>query len=182
MTKFTGKKTIVGLDLSLNKTGWMRLQNNQIHHGTIEPDGMKGLDRMDWILERIWQEVVFFPEASKDVDLVVLEGFSFGSRGRALFEIAGLGYLVRYRLKKHGIPFVLVSPSQLKKFVSGVGTAPKSVIIKEIFKRWKFDTNDDNIADACVLAHIGAAILGSWTTTNQDQKKILKAVQNQEVS
>ena len=68
---------------------------------------------------------------------------------------------------------VLVTPSQLKKFVTGKGNADKNVVMKEVYKRFHIDTDDDNTADAVVLGHIGLALTGAYQTTTQEQKATL---------
>lgn len=45
-----------------------------------------------------------------------------------------------------------LSPGQIKKFSSGNGACKKDLVIKEVFRKWKFDTDDDNVADAFALA------------------------------
>lgn len=52
----------------------------------------------------------------------------------------------------------LVATNTLKKFVTGKGTGPKSVIIKGVYKKWGYDTDDDNLADAYGLARMAAAV------------------------
>jgi crossover junction endodeoxyribonuclease RuvC len=54
-------------------------------------------------------------------DLVVIEGYSFGSQGRAVFDIAEPGAGVRFLLYRLGIPFADVPPATLKKFATGKG-------------------------------------------------------------
>lgn len=52
----------------------------------------------------------------------------------------------------------LVASTTLKKFITGKGTGPKSVIIKGVYKKWGYDTDDENLADAYGLARLAAAI------------------------
>ena len=66
-----------------------------------------------------------------------------------------------------------MTPSQLKKFVTGKGNSEKSMVIKEVYKRFGIDTNDDNTADAVVLGHIGLALTGEYTATTLEQKATL---------
>lgn len=157
------KKRILGIDLSLTGTGYS-LWGSQYSHdeGLINTDKMIGLARIDHILNDIMYLIDIEHKAGTEL-LVVMEDFSFGSKGSALFQIAGLGYLVRHWLWKENIDFVLVPPTVLKKFVTGVGNSDKNVILKEIYKRWGEDINDDNIGDAYGLARIGKALL-EWDT------------------
>jgi crossover junction endodeoxyribonuclease RuvC len=61
----------------------------------------------------------------------------------------------------------------LKKFVAGKGNVDKNVVLKEVFKRWQFDTDDDNIADAFVLMQIGRCLAGQLPAQNEVQVKII---------
>jgi crossover junction endodeoxyribonuclease RuvC len=86
------------------------------------------------------------------VDLVIIEGYSFA------------GKFNRMRLYKEGLPFVEVPPTSLKKFVTGKGNVKKDLMLLSVYKRWGYDTEDDNEADAYGLAQFGRALLGKNTT------------------
>ena len=163
---------ILGLDLSLTGTGWSISQLPDcllptLESGMMETKGLGDFERLDHILQRIMQLV------ADPKPLVIMEDFSFASKGQAVFQIGGLGYLVRHALWKLGIPFLVVAPTLLKKFVAGKGNVDKNVILKEVFKRWQFDTNDDNIADAFVLMQIGRCLAGQLPAQNEVQVKII---------
>jgi hypothetical protein len=54
------------------------------------------------------------------------------------------------------MPLIQVPPTTLKKYISGSGKATKDIMIKEIYKNYGIDTNDNNDADAiglAILAH-----------------------------
>lgn len=157
---------IVGLDLSLTGTGIATWCGDRILAETITTK-LLGLPRMDYILQQV-------REFTKAADLVVIEGFSFGSRGAALFEIAGLGYLVRHDFWKREQKFLLVTPGQLKKFVTGKGNADKAIVIREVYKRFGVDVANDDEADAVGLLVIGMALLGQWEPTMDFQRVVVK--------
>lgn len=46
----------------------------------------------------------------------------------------------------------IVTPGEVKKFVTGKGNAKKELIIKEVYKRYGFDTDINDIADAYAIA------------------------------
>lgn len=168
---------IVGLDLSLTAPGWFVHEPSGVtHHGTWNPGKLQGLVRMQWILSRVLGLVGVAPK--EDGTLVVIEGFSFGSKGRSVYEIAGLGYIVRYALWRRGFQVVEVTPSQLKKFATGKGNAPKEIIIREVFKRWGIDAADNNAADAVVLGRIGMHIAQVDSSENLTafQREVLKGI------
>jgi len=92
----------------------------------------------------------------------------------ALVQIAGMNYMVRDVLHKWynagdiKNDFIIVTPTQLKKYATSKGNCGKDIIIKEIYKKYKIDFNDNNLADAFVLAKIGQALLG------QNKKELIK--------
>jgi crossover junction endodeoxyribonuclease RuvC len=156
---------VLGLDLSLTATGWC-YGGPVVEWGVHETKKLRGMERLEAIQAAI-------QEQARNADLVVIEDFAFGAKGQALFEIAGLGYLIRYWLWKHGKRFVLVAPTVLKKFVTGKGTADKSIVIREVFRRWGHVIDDDNAADATALAYIGMALAGTWEPTTAEQRAIV---------
>ena len=60
-----------------------------------------------------------------------------------------------------------VAPTSLKKFVTGKGNAKKDLMLLSVYKRWGFDTTNDNKADAYGLAQFGRALLGFDTGVPQ---------------
>ena len=163
---------IIGLDLSLTAPGWYfcdvcgSAANAQC--GTWQPQG-RGLDRMDWICRKVLRLI---PE--HDDARVIIEGFAFGAKGQAIYEIAGLGYIVRLALRYRGVPVLEVAPAQLKKYATGKGNATKEIIIREVFRRWGFEARDNNEADAFVLGQIGLALAGLSEPSTEFQRVVLK--------
>jgi hypothetical protein len=45
-----------------------------------------------------------------------------------------------------------VNPSTHKKFTCGTGAAKKELVLKFVYKRWNFDTNSNDVADAYSIA------------------------------
>lgn len=167
----------VGADLSLRSTGYAIGTEHGIAFGTLDkqPKGMSDLQRLDWITNTVG-------ELCKDSDLVVLEDFSFGSRGHQ-HEIGAMGYMVRRRLWKRDIPYVLVAPAANKKFATGKGNADKNVVMKEIYKRYGHDCNSDDACDALALLHIALCLMGHEDPQTDAQRQVIEAlmVKNAEV-
>jgi crossover junction endodeoxyribonuclease RuvC len=115
---------------------------------------------MDHILTEISNKIPV-NELKQSDTLVVMEDFSFASKGASLFQIAGLGFLIRHWLWKHDVQFVLVPPTVLKKFVGGAGNIDKNLMLLKTYKLWGQEFSDDNICDAYGLSRIGRALL-SW--------------------
>lgn len=164
---------IHALDLSLTATGHARmLSPTEIFHETISPPkGCVGIERIDWIANQITSRVndAFTP-------LLIFENFSFASNDAGSHERIGLAYMLRHWAWRRGIPFVLVAPSQLKKFVTGKGNAEKSLILREVFRRWNIAAANDNEADGITLLQIGRCLVGDMEPETQPQREVIAAL------
>lgn len=163
---------IVGLDLSLTATGFYWFHDDREEGGIIDTGKLEGLPRLNHIVN-------YIHALCHDAQLVVIEDFSFASRGRAVFDIGGLGWLVRYKLGGASVPYQLIAPTAVKKFTTGKGNAEKSLMLKEVYKRWDKDFSDDNVADAYALARIGRAIAGWDSRFTQFQEEVLNKLRDQ---
>ena len=109
---------ILALDLSLVRTGVCRPDGRT---SCIATGALRGMRRLDAIARNV-QELA----RAEAADLFVLEGYSFGSKGRAVFDIAELGGCVRFLLYRLGIPYVDVPPATLKKYATAAATAART--------------------------------------------------------
>ena len=66
---------------------------------------------------------------------IFIEGYSFGSKGQAVFQIAENGGILKYRLKEYD--YRILVPSVIKKFATGKGNADKQKMYEQFCK----DTN-----------------------------------------
>lgn len=150
---------ILGLDLSLTATGWAGWALHSC--GVLKPPRGedRGMERLDWIRRQVL-EVVRVDAFYGSADLVVLEGYSFGSKGRATFSLGELGGVVRLALHRAGIPYVDVAPQTLKKYATGKGNAPGQAVLVEAVKRLGYEGADDNAADAMWLLAMGLDAYG----------------------
>jgi Holliday junction resolvasome RuvABC endonuclease subunit len=167
-------KQLLGLDLSLNHTGWCLCETAShdiltfgVHD--LEKSRLHEIEKMDFVLR--WLKPMLQPGL-----LVMLEDFAFCARGRAVFQLAGLQYLVRHQLLKSEVPFQLITPTQAKKFLTGKHHCDKNLILKETLKRYQIDVDDDNIADAINFNKIGQAFLGLIELNNQAQREVVAAL------
>ena len=87
---------------------------------------------------------------------VCIEGFSYGSKGKSVDFQYGLGYLIRQKLILYDIDYTEIPPSTLKRFAAGKGNVSKDVVMREVYKKWGYENNDNNIVDAYVLARMAA--------------------------
>ena len=141
--------TVVGLDLSLTRTGLADDQGVRI----LAPK-TTGVHRLIELRDAVNDWTI-------DAHLVVIEGFSFGSNNRSAREIGGLGWVVRVALHEAGIPWCEVPPSTLKKYATGKGTAGKVEMVVAARERLGYGGHDDNEADALWLRAFGLDLLGT---------------------
>lgn len=172
---------IIGIDPSLTSTGIVVLRGNKVELAvtTKNKPALGTIDRVRLIYERIVdiQENLSDGEKWQAPDLIVIEGFSYGSKGRSVFDIAYLGWRIREELEwlkeQDNIPWLEVPPSQLKKFATGQGNANKEIILQQVYKRWGVEFSDNNQADAYVLAQIGRAYLGGMDDLAAFQQEVI---------
>jgi Holliday junction resolvasome RuvABC endonuclease subunit len=174
-------KLIVGLDLSLTATGWAtyNTESKVLNSGTVNSK-LKGMDRLDEIVTLIEGMIVHLFRSLKtpitwieavDNCEVYIENYGFASKGRVVYQ-GELGGIVRYMLWKHGVKYHDIPPTIAKKVLTGKGNCEKSLILKELYKKYKIDVDDDNIADACNLVIIGKMCHGLEKMTKA-QKEII---------
>ncbi len=103
-------------------------------------------------------------------DVVCIEGFSFGSKGKAVSTQYGIGFAIRFALRDMGIKYIVPTPGQVKKFATGSGSSSKDNMVLPIFKKWGFEHDSDNVRDAFVLAQIARSIrIGGGDTKYQQE-------------
>ena len=151
----TNPKTIVGIDYSLNSpaicvsasgsTGFSdctfyyltnkkkyigKMLENVIGYEHKEYNGpierFKNLS--DWVLH-----ILDTLHKKQDNKIIFIEGYSYGSKGQAIFQIAENGGILKYRLQKK-YECRTMAPSVIKKFATGKGNADKEMMY-ETFKR-----------------------------------------------
>jgi crossover junction endodeoxyribonuclease RuvC len=159
------RPSILGLDLSLTATGYCR----DGECGRIVTK-LRGWERVACILQTV-------QDLAGDADVVVVEGYSFGSRGNTLFQIAELGGIVRFDLCRNGTPYVDVAPGTLKKYATGKGNAGKDEMIAAAIRRFGFEGSDNNEADAFLLWCMASHAYGEpVATVTQVQAEALAKV------
>jgi crossover junction endodeoxyribonuclease RuvC len=167
-------KRYVGIDPS-TKTGLVILDavGNVLHAEEVIAQKISEPKRFMDLAEK----VCFSIHAN---DKVVIEGFSYGSRGAGVSTQYGIGWAIRMRLVEYEYMAITngyteVTPSALKKFATGKGNTKKENMILPIYQKWGFESDSDNIRDAYVLAQIGRALDGLYELTKY-QEEVLKKI------
>lgn len=148
---------VAGLDLSLTSTGFVVLDavtGETVDQKAIKPKG-GGRERFPWLRDVI----LGLLDSVQPVAKVAVEGYAYGMRGQAVYQLAGLGEIVRLTLAENGFDVVEVPPASLKQFVTGKGNAKKEHMILEVYKRWGVECKTSDEADAYGLAQMARALL-----------------------
>jgi crossover junction endodeoxyribonuclease RuvC len=156
---------VSGLDLSLAATGAAHAYpgvsgDSRIGSGLIASPTI-GVRR----LRDIRTKVLAWVGAPDLIDLVVIEGPSYGSTGQYQHELAGLWWLVYEALDQLGMRQLVVSPKTLKVYATGSGNASKNAMLNSALQRLPWAGNDHNEADATWLAALGCDLLGEPIVT-----------------
>lgn len=147
--KFGDIMKIVAIDQSLTCSGMCCLDSETgiIKTAKIETKKLRGVKRLAYIRTNIFK---FFKDNKGD--FLAIEGYSFGSRGRAIFDLGELGGMIKLTAFDEKITLTIVTPGQWKKALFGKGTLKKDMVLKETLKRFNFDFQDDNVCDSFCIA------------------------------
>lgn len=133
---------IMGLDLSITRTGVALPDRTTL--AVVPPKQVTGDDRLEYFADHIG-----LAARTAHVDLVVIEGLGGLYKGEAARTMPMMHGAVRLELKRHRLPYMLLSPSSLKKFATGNGSADKTAMALAALKRLgrEYATNDECDAD-----------------------------------
>jgi crossover junction endodeoxyribonuclease RuvC len=148
---------VVALDLSLTCTGWAVADDGPDQPwkvdghacGTITLPKLRGMERLAAIRDRIASPLRGCLTDAATV--VVIEGYSFGSRNSQAHALGELGGVIRLALHEQGRPFVDLPPTVVKKLATGKGNAGKEEVLAAAIRRLDYSGHDNNEADALWL-------------------------------
>lgn len=156
----------MGIDQSLTGTGITVFDGSQYHYFLIKTEKTKNtkcptIDDTKRLM-KIWEEIDKLIHLYQ-VEFIALEGLSYGSKGKAIFQIGGLSHIIRAGLIENNIRFIVVPPTVVKKFWCGKGNANKILMLNEAenkklkipflkkYKEFKEKKFDDNVVDSHAL-------------------------------
>jgi crossover junction endodeoxyribonuclease RuvC len=154
--------TVVGVDLSLASTGIAVIDGPSVTTFRIVSKGTKAdtvAERAARVITITGQILECIPTA---VDLVVIEGPSLGQSRQAGEHLrSGLWWCLVTRLCLEDQTVVEIPPANLKRYATGKGNSPKDQVLAAVIRRYsQVDVTGNDIADATVLAAMGARHLG----------------------
>lgn len=129
---------IIGVDPSISCTGLSLPGGGTV---AVKPES-KGDQRLKEIADRVYLNAY-------GVDLVVMEGLFGIYQGEAARIIPMLHGALRLKLMEHGIPYVVLNPTTLKRFATGKPGASKTDLALAALKRLgrEYGTSDECDAD-----------------------------------
>ena len=147
----------VGLDQSYTGSGVVAfdVDGKLIDHTLIETKpGTKPMDQIDRITG-IFNSIYRWVEERRNGRpvCVVMEDFAF-AQANQMAALGGLGWFIRIMMARAGWHFATCPTTVLKKMVTGKGSCEKEQVMMHVYKRWTFESSDNNVADAYVLGKI----------------------------
>lgn len=164
---------VLSFDLSLTATGTALGVNGKILEYGLISGLHTGIRRLIYDRARVMDRV-----DEVKPDMIVIEALSFGSKGSAVHDQAGLFRSIEMEFVQDGWKYITVAPPSLKKFVCGSAGSAKNPVRKEhmlkyMFSRFGHDISDNNVADAIGLAYLGMAAIGDWLPSIDPQRDVL---------
>jgi len=120
----------------------------------------------DWVIDLLTHITPATPIDLTGPYKIFIEGYSFGSKGQAVFQIAENCGILKYRLQEKKYPYETVVPSVVKKGASGKGNADKQLMYEsftkhtgvdllETFEAEKLNNPVTDIIDSYYIAKVG---------------------------
>jgi Holliday junction resolvasome RuvABC endonuclease subunit len=178
----TAQRRVLGVDASLTSTGYCFRDSHKLIKGTVKTDALRGPHRLYYVQQRIVKLV-----DDLQPDLVVLEDYAMGiGKGGMSFSIGELGGVLRLLFWERGIDVMLVSPTALKKAITGRGNADgtrkvngrkvkdksKPEMRAALLTNFNVIVDQGDEADACGLMLMGEMRYGSHTVSRAVQSTL----------
>lgn len=163
---------VLGLDLSLRSTGLVSLSANRVRYRQIQTKTLNDLPKKAtsamWngifhgttehrINYLTWQIVTAWSYTQPA--LVVVEEYAFSRHSRALTPLHELGGVVKHYLSLGSALVVPYESTANKKYATGSGNASKEEMIARAQQLWRGCPDQDDVADAFLLARWGLRTL-----------------------
>lgn len=171
---------VVGIDPSLSNTavciGSAEGYAMQCFHAGKPADSVQGRTAR---FETLVAQVVEFIEANGPVELVAIEGYSYGSTGGAAWDRAEYRGILNFHLIELAPHIYEVAPLTLKKFVlgkivkrpKGAPSPGKTPIITRIGQDYGETFTYDDEFDAFALWRLGLCLAGRVEPKNRPQRE-----------
>jgi len=140
----------VGLDLSLTSSGLVVISEDYtiLLQKLISSPTKESIEyRISYIANQIFSEIKQY-----EPHIICIEGLSFSSKGQATLDLAGLNLYIRTCLYKESKKFYVITPTVLKKYVTGTGKAKKELMLLKVYKKFGVEFESSDLCDSYSLA------------------------------
>lgn len=143
----------IGVDQSVNHTGFCVLSSKgKIQQLDLIEPSPKWEDARKFVFLR--DTLYSYVRACEgNIVAVAMEDYSYGSINRK-FDLGAVGGIVKMLSVDFDIKRYEIAPKQRAKFATGKGSANKEEVKASVYKKFGTKIDDDNLADAYVLAII----------------------------
>ena len=130
--------------------------------GTEYPEWTDPIERFSKISDWVYNSLRNYGdmELFNDKQIVHLEGYSYGSKGQAIFQIAENCGILKYSLLQKKIHYNIIVPSIVKKFATDKGNANKELMYEQFCKDTKTDLK--KLLDTTKAGNPVSDIVDSW--------------------
>lgn len=187
----------IGIDPSIAATGIVVLRNDKVVlEVVLETSKMKkpnintNEDVIRFKIRKLLNIYVHILRILKNYkpDYIAIEGYSYAGI-RNLTSQAEVTGIILLAIEKYNIvedigerrkaKILIIQPTQLKKFITGKGIGKKELMLKEVFKKFNYDTDNNNLADAFCLAKVANYYpVKNRIGLTKDQDKIVSSLDN----
>lgn len=155
---------ILGIDQSLNGSAFVWMKNFKVLDFRFFTDTLSKSKNPHAVFnketgsKRLNNIFNFLQEKLKEYELTnaAIEDYAFGAKSQSVFQLGGLGEMMKLCLYRSGVPYRTYEPNKVKKFATGNGSAEKSEIVlaayKDGFDVGHFGKNGEDLADAYWIA------------------------------
>jgi len=166
---------VAGIDPSLTNTAVVIGGGSKYECKTFssQPSGKDVASRIHRVSALVDGIVEFVRDNA--VEVVCLEGYSYGSNMPGHHTIVEYGGLLRYKLLPHCAIYE-VAPTTLKKFATGKGSGKKIGMVSCLARRYGVDFRSDDEYDAFGLYLLAMGVAGSAEPENQAQAQAIRTV------
>ena len=155
----------IGIDPSLTRTGLALYSGAWQETACFTSSHIAGLrnrvERMRVLVGEIASQIINWIEPTSGVKVCVfVEGYSFGSKGRAIYQLGEFGGVLRWVLSGPRTEIFEVPPSTMKKYATGKGNANKAAVFDAAQVCANVPIANSDEADAWWLARLGYEAMG----------------------
>ncbi len=179
-----GKSMVVGIDPSLGAaavvSGNSNLPASELTAKVLSapPCSLSLLPRLKRYNKHAEEIIKAFSYVKPD--LIIIEGYSFGSSGRGTLSLAEFGGILRKELIDAGHRVIEISPTSLKKYITGKGNSSKLEVVSALIRCTDAAYKTDDEYDALACWMIGCAYLNPALTTRASQRDVLAQLRAEE--